>query len=239
MPAVLALLQLTWRLYKENVSLLLGYSAWILVPYIFLIVVEIIPLPSGPETIIQTVLYLLQILLTVWATNAMIVVTFAVIRKKEIKLDVLGRRAWRLVPPVIVVVVLNALIILGGILLLIVPGLVFSIWYGFSGMEVVLHKKRGWQALAASQALVRGRFWPVAWRMVAGPVILLLGYVFIAAILVAIIALFTASPSASLMEQPAFWQEVIASILDTLTLPLFVIYSTLVYLDLRDSRKEV
>ena len=238
MPSVLALLQLTWRLYKENVSLLLGYSAWILVPYIFLIVVEMTPIPSGIETAVQTILYLLQILLIVWATNAMIVVTFAAIRKKEIKLDVLGGKAWRLVPPGIVVAVLNTLIILGGLLLLLIPGLIFSVWYGFSQMEVVLHKKRGWQALAASQTLVHGRFWPVAWRLVAGPVILLLGYVFIVAILIAT-TLFTVSPEAALIAQPTLWQEVIASILDMLALPLFVIYSTLVYLDLHDSRKGI
>ena len=238
MPSVLALLQLTWRLYKENVSLLLGYSAWILVPYIFLIVVEMTPIPPGIETAVQTILYLLQILLIVWATNAMIVVTFAAIRKKEIKLDVLGGKAWRLVPPVIVVAVLNTLIILGGLLLLLIPGLIFSVWYGFSQMEVVLHKKRGWQALAASQTLVHGRFWPVAWRLVAGPVILLLGYVFIVAILIAT-TLFTVSPEAALIAQPTLWQEVIASILDMLALPLFVIYSTLVYLDLHDSRKGI
>jgi hypothetical protein len=47
------------------------------------------------------------------------------------------------------------LIILGGLVLLIVPGVLFFIWYSFLLYAVVVHKKRGAEALALSKAVAR------------------------------------------------------------------------------------
>lgn len=239
MLSVLPLLQLTWRLYKENASVFLGYSAWILVPYVLLTLRVMTPLPSGLATTVTAILYLAQGILIAWAMVAIVIVTFAIIRKKDVKLETLGRKAWRLVPHFILVAILNALVVLGGTILFIVPGLVFWVWYGFIQLEVVLHKKRGWEAFVASRDLVRGRFWPVAWRLLGGPLFIILCYFFAASILVALIALFTNTPEALLNPENApLWVEVVTSILEMLALPLFVIYSTVLYLDVRSTQEK-
>lgn len=244
MMSVSVLLLLTWRLYKENLSVFLGYSAWVLVPYVGILITEMSPIASHIETSLQAVFILLQTLLVVWATTAMTFVTFAIVRKKQVRLAALGRRSWRLVPHVLIAVILAFLIIVGGTLLLLIPGLVFWVWYGFVQQETILHKQRGWNALASSHDLVRGRFWPVAWRLVAGPLFILLGYVFLIALLFALFGLFTetenliATSNIYLYREPLLWQEVLGNIFDMLLLPFFGIYSTLLYLDVRAASKK-
>lgn len=57
------------------------------------------------------------------------------------------------------------LVVFGGTLLLIIPGIIFSLWYSFILYVLVLDDKRGWSALSASKALVSGRWWATWWRL--------------------------------------------------------------------------
>ena len=59
----------------------------------------------------------------------------------------------------------RGVIIALGFLLLVIPGIIFSIWFSFSGIEVVLNKAGVGEALKKSKSLVKGRFWPVAGRL--------------------------------------------------------------------------
>jgi hypothetical protein len=54
---------------------------------------------------------------------------------------------------------LYGLIVFGGLLLLIIPGIIFSVWYAFSAMGIVLDKKPVLESLSYSKSLVMGRFW--------------------------------------------------------------------------------
>lgn len=67
--------------------------------------------------------------------------------------------------PVILVGLLAGLAVLGGFVLLIVPGIIFSIWFAFVGYAVILDGAKGTAALRASKTLVEGRWWGVLWRL--------------------------------------------------------------------------
>lgn len=54
---------------------------------------------------------------------------------------------------------LGAIII--GLLALIIPGLVFSVWFMFAPMAMVIDNKKGVQALVFSKKLIEGRVWSV------------------------------------------------------------------------------
>jgi len=58
------------------------------------------------------------------------------------------------------------LIVLGGVILLVIPGIMFGVWFGFTlflVMEKGLNLK---DALKESKALVKGRFWKILGRFV-------------------------------------------------------------------------
>lgn len=76
-----------------------------------------------------------------------------------------------LVWPALLVSILTSLIILGGIVLLIVPGIIFAIWFAFSFYAVVIDGKKTAAALSESKNLARGRWWGVLWRLLAPSVV--------------------------------------------------------------------
>ena len=67
--------------------------------------------------------------------------------------------------PYLWVSVLVSLAVGGGLLLLIVPGIIFGVWFGFATLVVVLEQKRGMEALRESKRLVKGRLSAVFSRL--------------------------------------------------------------------------
>lgn len=61
--------------------------------------------------------------------------------------------------------ILTFLVTLGGYLLLFIPGLIFGLWFNFSIFVLLQEKKVGRAALKRSRALVKGYFWPLAFRI--------------------------------------------------------------------------
>lgn len=235
MTPVLLLLQHTWRLYTRNLSIFLGYMAWILVAYACTISLDWLP-PSTLTQIVQGVFEFLQLILVIWASAVTMLVTSAIVHEENVDLTRVGSIAWKKVPHLAWVGILGALIVIGGLILVVIPGLVFMIWYTFGQAEVVLQDTRGWDALQASRRMVEGRFWATALRVVAGPLFLFLGYAFAAGLLIALFAFISGTPeTAFVVSESPIWQDVVSTVVETLSLPLFVIYSTLLYLEARQS----
>lgn len=61
--------------------------------------------------------------------------------------------------------ILAGLIIMLGYVLLIVPGIIFTIWYSFAGLIVLTEGLTGMDALRQSKRYVQGRWGAVAWRI--------------------------------------------------------------------------
>ncbi len=66
----------------------------------------------------------------------------------------------------ILLTILLLLIEVGGIILLIIPGIIFAIWYGFAKFTFVDQDLNVIESLKASRKLVKGRFWKVLGRTV-------------------------------------------------------------------------
>lgn len=73
--------------------------------------------------------------------------------------------AWRKLGRYFLTNLLTSLIMVIGYILLIVPGVVFTVWYSFSQYIVITQDVGPIQALKASKKLVSGRFWPVFGRL--------------------------------------------------------------------------
>ncbi|HLD60897.1 MAG TPA: hypothetical protein VJA27_02075 [Patescibacteria group bacterium] len=70
-----------------------------------------------------------------------------------------------LIWPLIYTSLLSGLIIFGGTLLLVVPGIIFGVWYSFANYAVTLDEKKGMEALRFSKQLVSGRWWAILFRL--------------------------------------------------------------------------
>ncbi len=107
------------------------------------------------------------------------------------------------------------LIALFGLVILIVPGVIFSVWFAFT-LLLVLDKKLGLtEALRASKALVMGRFWKI------------LGRLFVFGIFTFIISL------------PLIAIPVLGGFLETFLMPLFSLPFYLLYRDLSSTQNDL
>lgn len=95
-------------------------------------------------------------------------------------------KAWSLFWPMAWVGFLATLVIFGASLLLILPGIYFAVALAFTQIILVDQNIRGTQALGASRALVKERWWGTFWRQLAGAIVfgLLIGGVSMAGIAV-------------------------------------------------------
>jgi hypothetical protein len=82
-----------------------------------------------------------------------------------------SKKAWSLFLPLILVGILTFLVVFGASLLLILPGIYFGVALYFSQLILIDQGTRGTQALGASRALVRGRWWGTFWRLIAGGIV--------------------------------------------------------------------
>jgi hypothetical protein len=65
--------------------------------------------------------------------------------------------------PLVWTAFLSSLLIIIGLIFFIIPGIIFIVWFCFSGFIVMLEGKSGIGALKASKAYVTGRWTKVAW----------------------------------------------------------------------------
>ncbi|MBX4201099.1 hypothetical protein KW786_03145 [Candidatus Parcubacteria bacterium] len=69
---------------------------------------------------------------------------------------------------------LKGLMVLGGFILLVVPGIIFSVWFLLAKYAFVVEGKKGLQASWRSKELVKGYWWPVVGRLLVFGVLAML-----------------------------------------------------------------
>lgn len=232
------LLRATIDLYRKEFWLFLGYAAWLLVPaaaFYFAIA-----LPSNPVTsVLIVVTIVLQLFVWLWILVCLMRATALLTANKPIDHDVLSTQSLRRIQPVLTVVFLQVLIVLGGTLLLIIPGIIFWVWYSFAQVASGLDDKRPVESLTFSRTLVQGRFFATLWRLIAGPVVIGLLYAFLSGALLTILArLFGIDVSLVFSDAPPLWSQIVQSIVDIFFIPLFLIYTVLLYQDLKNNQLE-
>ncbi len=165
----------TWLLYNKNFKIYLKLSFWI-----FLITIPAASLAFLLNAFRQLqafgVLISLLINLLVFVLTILVTVVLVRIADKQIQsVDSAApvsiksefQRASGVWFEVLLIAILVGLIQLGGFVLLIVPGVIFSIWFAFSLYLVILEKAKIKESLSRSRGLVRGRWWGVFARVLA------------------------------------------------------------------------
>jgi hypothetical protein len=239
MLAVAVLLKETVETYRKHFALLAGYAAWLLLPYAGLVLFSL-PRSNRFLEILILACSVIQALLGLWLTAFIPLVAREIILKKEkISLLNLQNLAWKILPSLLFVAILEAAVILGGLIMLVVPAFIFWVWFALSQPSVIFDGKKGLAALTWSRELARGRFWPLAGRLLAGPILFGFGALAVSALLISLLAALTGTGLETLTSAtPPLWADTISTIIEIFSLPLFLIYYTLLYLDLNPAAKK-
>ncbi len=146
------------------------------------------------------------------------------------------KKTARLILPVFGLSFLVGLIVVGGFILVIIPGIIFSIWFTFVAQARVLDKKKGVSALGFSRTLVKGNWWGVFGRIVVG----ILAVLAIMAVYQSIVNMFSHFDVDTLTFQKltvfSFILTIITSAVQAIVTPFASGIPTILYLDLKKSK---
>ena len=117
--------------------------------------------------------------------------------------------------------ILLTIILLGGYILLIIPGIIFSVWFAFAYLVLITEDTGVTEALKKSRNYVRGRWWGVFGRLVA---LILISLVFVLGLAVLLIPL-------TIFANPLVI-EVVNLCVSAIVAPIAVSYSYALYQDL-------
>lgn len=164
----------SWELYKKNWRVLVPYLLLLLVPSVVLAVLGVISffltayVPSSAliNNVIILVIVAAAVVFALWVSIALALTLKKIAQGQPLEnWRTSFNSSSRYLGPVILTSILVAIIVFAGTLLLIIPGIIFGVWYAFTFYQVVFEDKTGAAALAESKKLVVGRWWAILWRL--------------------------------------------------------------------------
>ena len=177
LPSIGRLISDSFNLYKSSWKLfvwlvLLPILATIaVVALIGVIIATILAVSGGQVTPARIPLLIPPGLVAIVALaiiNAMgkIALVKAIDLKGQTKARDMIKFAWPLVGKYIILQLMVGIVVLVGFVLLVVPGVLFMIWYLFSSIILVVEGLKGREAMKQSKAYIKGKFWGVLGRLV-------------------------------------------------------------------------
>lgn len=166
LPPIGTLLSQAWAVYKQRFWTLAGIS---IMPALVMIAGAIIvggsifafsfttqPSAAGPMAIILgIVLFIAFIYASLWSEAAILWNLNNPQQDPGLKASFL--QSHGLIGSLLQVNLLTGLAVLGGLILLIVPGIIFALWFSQSAYVVITEKASGTEALKISKSYVKGR----------------------------------------------------------------------------------
>lgn len=157
---------------KKNWRELLIYSIFLFLPSAILVILGILgtyliiysPSLSLIVNVLIIAIYAAGLIFTLWATISLSLKIKNLLENKPgEKWQSIFSSTSPMIWPVFYTGLLVGLIIFAGFLLLIIPGIIFAVWYIFFFYFVVFEKKKGLSALRESKKLVMGRWGITLW----------------------------------------------------------------------------
>lgn len=159
--------------YHKFPKLTIGFISLLFLPVLFFGIakfsLDLIGLVYGTvtsNTFILVIGSLIASALSLWFSLAFILaVTDIDSGVPPQKLSAYLKKSRTFIIPAIGLTLLVGLIVLGGFILLVIPGILFSIWFVFTLQARLLDQKKGLSALSWSKSLVSGNWWGVFGRI--------------------------------------------------------------------------
>lgn len=164
LPGPIYLLKQAWKIYKRNFKTLAIIS---LITYLSSLVPSILSFLGGISFKSSPALYvsitIVTIAISFWGVVAMLYVIKD--EKNEINIKESLIKGWKKLFPYVWVLFLSVFIMSGGFFLLLIPGILFSIWFSMGSFVLVVENVGGMNVLLTSKEYVRGYFWAVTGRI--------------------------------------------------------------------------
>lgn len=178
LPGIGNLLKRTWQVYKSRFWTLVGIMAvaWLILgAIIFLLTLTGISAIAAkvPKSEAIGLMIVLAIPVSIFMFWPEISLLYA-IKERERKIGIKEslKKGWHKLLPFIWVSALVGLAILGGMILLIIPAILFGVWFSLAEYVLVSEDKAGTEALKRSRELVKGYWWEVFGRFIVIGIIL-------------------------------------------------------------------
>lgn len=214
-------IQMGWEIYCKRFKVIIGIIGIGAVPggiANYLIVND----PRGLQ-VSTGILLLVNIVLMAIAYMAVVVLVDATVNQnKEIDWRTAVQKSYSQLGNCIGTSLLAGIIVLGLSLLLLIPGIIWSMYYTFLLQVIILHGLSGKTALNYSKSLVKGRWWRIFMR------------VFILGVIVAVPSMIL---SGVLSVVPHGLKEFISIIINLLAMGFHVVGMTIIFLNLDSTRQ--
>lgn len=214
LPSARAILGQAWAIYKQRLGTFLG----IMVIPMLIITVSSVILAAG-----RGFLGIPIFIISLWGQTALLYA----IKDNQERIGVIEsyRRGWHKILSYLWVSLLVLFIIMGGLLLLIVPGIIFAVWFGLAIYILIAEDLKGMNALLKSREYVKGKWGSVFWRFffifaISGIISLVLNLIF------------------NFLKIP-FGKEISNFIIGLFLTPLTMTYGFLVYSNLKALKGEI
>ena len=220
--------------YQKEASTLIGYAAWLILPFFVSVAVSFLPITPVVQAF-AILLAVAELLFVIWITTILCLCAHAVVFEQKTNIPTISQQAKQLILPVLTINLLQLLIFLGGFLLLVLPVFLFAVWFGLAQFMVMFENKRSFDALSASRDLTKGRFWQSARLLLIGPLILLFTFSFLISLIISIVsAIYSIDPTQLLSGDTPLWIDGLETVGELFLFPLVLLYFTRVYRELRE-----
>lgn len=171
---VIGLLSNSWELFTANFNQWAKLVSMIVVPMlVYFLGYGLMFMGAENELMVLTALgglmavvgYVVALLAGLWLGVASVEAADRFADKKTYVFRKLwSLNTWSLIIQTGVAALIYAMTLYFGLFLLIIPGILFAIWFLFTKYAVILDKKTDLFALQYSYQIVKGRWWQVFWR---------------------------------------------------------------------------
>jgi hypothetical protein len=224
LPGIKDLLKRSWQIYKARLGTFLGIVILpLVVGLLILIPTAILGKIPALGIFLFIVFWLAAIVVSFWSQVSLLYA----IKEREEKIGIKEslKCGWPKIVPFIWISILAGFITMGGFLLLVIPGILFAVWFSFATYILVSEDIKGMSALFRSKQLVAGNWWKVFWRLLTIGIITIVAYF-------GLTFLFT-----SLFNENA--GSIAGSITSLFLTPFLITYNFLIYEDLKKLKGEI
>ncbi len=223
-----------WQLYRTHFNIFVQPVLIIALLSLAALLPEFYTFPYSTPLYILLVIAL--VLVSIWISIVFAQLIDKLSRKEKIALDVVYKDSYARSPRFLWISVVVGLIVLGGFLLLIIPGIIFSVWYAFAALYIALEARTMGigETLKASKNIVMGRWWGTVWRLVA-PQIFFSIILYIIAF--GIVGIASAGQITIASSMNNIWMNALIALLSALFNPLMIATSVFLFRDLQKTAR--
>ncbi|MBU0596865.1 hypothetical protein KJ641_03765 [Patescibacteria group bacterium] len=173
----------TIDLYKKNAVLFIKYTALLLIPTLLVTLPTLLFMPTtvSGQISMQTGAGMIILFFVLAIISAVLGIWFSLAFVRAVGATYIGQPADGIkagltkttgfILTLIGASILTGLAVMGGMLLLIIPGIIFAVWFAFTTYAIAIDNKKAVESMKYSKSLVSGRWFGVLWRLIAPAIV--------------------------------------------------------------------